>query len=57
MHDELHAARFVEEPLGNDALLGRDGAQNAYALFDVGDGLLCRVPAESFLFEPGNGPA
>src|SRR6266581_2539781 len=40
MQNELHPATFVEEPLRNDRLLRRNGAENLQALFDIGHRLL-----------------
>ncbi len=40
MDDELHAAAFVEEPLGDDGLAGRHGPEDRAAGDDELDGLL-----------------
>jgi hypothetical protein len=41
--DELHAAAFVEEALGDDAALGGDGSEDGAAVADVGGELAQRV--------------
>ena len=55
MHDQLHSSRLVEEPLCDDALLRRDGAENAHALFDIGGRLLRGAAFEPFRGEPVDG--
>ena len=40
VQDQLHAAGFVEEALGDDGLAGRHGAQDRFAGADVRDDLL-----------------
>ena len=53
VEDELHAAAFVEEALGDDGGLGGDGSENGAASDDVGDELLGSAGAEAaFLHEP-----
>jgi len=37
--DELHAARLVEEALGDERVLGREGAEQAAGLGEVGEEL------------------
>ena len=50
VEDELHAAAFVEEALGDDGGLGWDGAEDGAAGDDVGDELLGTAGAEAAVF-------
>ncbi len=50
VEDELHAAAFVEEALGDDGGLGGYGAEDGAAGDDVGDELLGAAGAEAALF-------
>src|SRR5690242_5884830 len=49
MDDELHAARLVEETLGNDARARRHRAERRTSILDVCDGLLRAEPVEAAL--------
>ena len=46
MDDELHAAAFVEEALGDDGALGGDCAEDGAAFADIGGGLAAGVGVE-----------
>ena len=50
---QLHAAGLVEEPLGDDALLGRDHTEDSHSLSDVCDRLLGGIARDArFLNKP-----
>ena len=58
VNDELHAAAFVEEALGDDRLLRRHGAQHGAALQDVFDRLLgAGIVQAALVLEPTHGRA
>ncbi len=55
VHDELHAAALVEEPLGDDRLAGGDDAEDDERVAHVGRELLRAVRVEAaFGAEPGD---
>ncbi len=56
MNDELHAAGFVEETLGDDCILRGNDAEDCAAGDDVFDGLLGGALIEAaFVLEPCDG--
>ena len=56
VNDQLHAAAFVEEALGDDGLLGGDVAQDGAASDDVFDELLGGGSVEAaIVVQPGDG--
>ena len=53
MYDQLHAATFIEEPLGNDRVLIRNSPQRSGARANIEHSLLRTKAIESaFLHEP-----